>query len=173
MSPTEIPVVREDYAKIMANITLSHEAIHYPTVPAHEILTHYATVDLVDWLKIEGDCRIDDDGSFRVYISDPLCEYSYEWPYAHELGHIVLGHCTRSLRQVSKQQEAVFSREADIFAAELLMPAAWVVEQYAQYDIRNFRDLRHYVQGYGVSWYVMKRRLMELGLCAEDYWEWL
>lgn len=157
----------------MANITLSHEAIRYPTVPAHEILTHYATVDLVDWLKIEGDCRIDDDGSFRVYISAPLCEYSYEWPYAHELGHIVLGHCTHSLRSISEQQEAVFSREADIFAAELLMPAAWVTEQYAQYEIRNFCDLRHYVQGYGVSWYVMKRRLMELGLCKQDYWEWL
>lgn len=157
----------------MADTVLKNEHIQYPIVPAREILEQYATVEIVDWQSVQGKCKRDDNGRFRVTISRYLCEFSYGFPFAHELGHIVLGHCRYNTKRLTKAQENILKCEADQFAAELLMPAEWVIEQYAQHEIRNFRDLRHYVQGYGVSWYVMKRRLMELGLCKQDYWEWL
>lgn len=162
-------IARLDFANYMANNIRKKEEISYPIVPAHEILEHYATVKLVDWLKIEGECTRDIDGSYRVYISRPLCEYSYEWPYAHELGHIVMGHCLFNLKKITKQQEVVLKEEADQFAAELLMPEKWMREEYRQSSIRSFRDLRRYVQGFGVSWYVMETRLKDLELCTNEY----
>ena len=153
----------------MAQIALRNAAIDYPIVPARKILEEYATVKLVDWLKIEGECKRNLDGTYRVNISNHLCEYSYEWPYAHELGHIVMGHCDYDLKLFTKQQADILNREANMFAAELLMPERWMREEYEQSAIQCFRDLRKYVHGYGVSWYVMELRLDELGLCTKEY----
>ena len=153
----------------MAQITLESAAIKYPVVPVHEILECYASVEYVSWQRVQAKCTREDDGGFRVTINSRMCEYSYEWPYAHELGHIVLGHYVFDDIQLTELQEDVLCDEADQFAKELLMPEVWMREQFESEPILSFRDLRRYVQGYGVSWYVLKRRLVDLGLCSMEY----
>lgn len=153
----------------MADNILKIEHIQYPVVPAREILEKYAIVEMVDWQKVQGKCNRDDNGGFRVTISRYLCEFSYGFPYAHELGHIVMGHWRYDTRRITKVQANILKKEADRFAAELLMPEAWMREEFYFAGIRNFRDLRRYVQGFGVSWYAMETRLAELELCSKEY----
>lgn len=150
-------------------MVLENEQVQYPIVPAREILEKYALVEHVAWQRVQGKCKRDDNGEFRVTISLHLSEFSYGWPYAHELGHLVMGHCDYDLSRLSESQQDILADEADAFAAELLMPEAWIREQYECAPIYSFCDLRQYVQGFGVSWYVCKRRLVDLGLCSMEY----
>ena len=167
---TKLPIAaRNDIAKLLADLILCNDRIQYPIVPAHEILEKYARVEHVDWQRVQGKCKRDDNGEFRVTLSRHLCEFSYGWPYAHELGHIVMGHCDYDKSKLTIAQQRILADEANTFAAELLMPEKWLREEYEQSSIQCFRDLRKYVHGYGVSWYVMELRLDELGLCTKEY----
>jgi Zn-dependent peptidase ImmA (M78 family) len=54
------------------------------------------------------------------------------WSLAHELGHVVLGHCqiysvdTLSKDVLTDAERYILDRECDIFAEEILMPLAWM-----------------------------------------------
>lgn len=76
---------------------------------------------------------------------------------AHELAHILLGHTNNeaSLFMASKDQD----KEADTFAAELLMPLEFMKKAIIQYN--TVSDLS---QAFWVSKAAMTTRVMETGL---------
>ncbi|BFM05760.1 ImmA/IrrE family metallo-endopeptidase [Halioxenophilus aromaticivorans] len=86
---------------------------------------------------------------------------------AHELGHHLLGHVKKGMKfrdtpnefraSVSSREE----REANVFAAELLMPSELVMSAYLNSSIRDVEKL---ASAFGVSKVAMRIKLQELDL---------
>ena len=81
----------------------------------------------------------------------------------HEVGHYVLHRDSWQLCRLPatgvRGTHAEREREADTFAASLLMPEDWVRESRSE-----LRDLSALARRFGVSSQAMARRLEELGL---------
>lgn len=81
---------------------------------------------------------------------------------AHELGHVILNHVNKStlqMRDVRFENRNSVEREANAFAAELLMPARWLPQLYR--DAKSASELAHTL---GVSVTALRYRLKNLGL---------
>lgn len=100
-----------------------------------------------------------------VNSSRPL--YRRRFSIAHELGHYVLGHNSISFLEgadgmaVCIRRDARQEREANIFAAELLMPKIMLAREAHKYTLQELT--RRYV----VSMQAMEIRLKELGLVCK------
>jgi Zn-dependent peptidase ImmA (M78 family) len=91
---------------------------------------------------------------------------------AHETGHVVNGHlhdfsCDTLFRDVLTDRERwVLDREADAFAAELLMPEDVVRDLNLKHaDRRRLWLAKNF---FGVSWQALLIRLDELGILRRD-----
>lgn len=81
---------------------------------------------------------------------------------AHELGHYFLGHRRRSFAEPGGKSP--LEREANRFAASLLMPAAWVRRSWKDYASNRENRLPLIAELYEVSQAAMEVRVKELGL---------
>jgi len=61
-----------------------------------------------------------ENNKYHVFINKNLPSRVARFTAAHELGHIILGHCLQSVNSVSPDILNVLEVEADIFAARLL-----------------------------------------------------
>ena len=101
--------------------------------------------------------------------SEFLCTYNQEeavvrqrFTQAHELGHVILNHVTQNqprMRDVSFDNNDSVEREANAFAAELLMPARWLKQMY-----RESKSATQLAANLGVSVTALRYRLKNLGL---------
>jgi uncharacterized protein DUF955 len=86
------------------------------------------------------------------------------WRLAHEIGHHVLHGDQPSARQVSWEKNEL-EHEADLFAAELLMPeqiVAKVVKEFAK--VSDGLDIEEAARTFRVGRQEMEKRLRQLGL---------
>ena len=97
---------------------------------------------------------------------------------AHELGHFELhdggtyvdrGTTLRLRSSAQNSGSAAEEREANQFAAALLMPATWLRRELVSYavDLGDDDSLRALCERFGVSSQAMMYRLMNLGLLDE------
>lgn len=108
-------------------------------------------------------------GYYKIYNGVPSIEYNVTEPpvrqrftVAHELGHFALGH-EDSPRDVGNFQSSgdYRERQANKFAAELLMPASLVTHYYQSGVASSVEALASI---FGVSKDAMGYRLINLGL---------
>lgn len=116
-----------------------------------------------------GDMDYPYSGYYRIFNGQPSIEYNVSEPpvrqrftVAHELGHFALGH-QDAPRDAGNFQSSgdVRERQANRFAAELLMPTS-LVSQYYQNGLANSVDALANI--FGVSKDAMGYRLINLGL---------
>lgn len=100
-------------------------------------------------------------GGFIVIVNTSHSENRMRFTIAHELGHIALGHHNYgiSLFHLANRSNPI-EREADIFASELLMPAAHV--KHLVFGC-GWRDINILCKFYGVSKQAMEIKIEEIG----------
>jgi len=101
-----------------------------------------------------------------IRIANDLHEHRKRFTIAHELGHLVLGHAR--LGKENKRRDFLSQlgidpeeRDANLFAAEMLMPAQFVEKAFYSKEIRNIKEMARLFQ---VSETAMENRLYSLGL---------
>lgn len=115
--------------------------------------------------QISGQARLasDRDGSFYIceFNRDEV-SYRRRFTIAHELGHVVLGHVDE---ENAPKRDTTFTnvdsdeRDANAFAASLLMP-----EKYVRKFYRSARNVQELADAFGVSTAAMNFRLKNLGI---------
>ncbi len=103
------------------------------------------------------------EGGYKTYINAGLPEGKDLFTHGHEFGHIALGHhIAYDIKNLTYYQYEYLDAEADIFSANLLMPAEWV-RVYANPPIWPATIFKMKTL-FGVSWTAMINRLDELGI---------
>jgi len=82
---------------------------------------------------------------------------------AHEIGHHVV-HAGQPIVRGGDWQGNEAEHEADLFAAELLMPAALVEKATKSFDKDHPMDVEELARGFKVGRQEMEKRLRQLGL---------
>lgn len=90
-----------------------------------------------------------------ICINSRMSGDRYRWTLAHELGHLAL--------HTKGADVAAMERQADEFAAELLMPRDDIYRSLRGLTLQKMRDLKH---EWGVSMQALLRRAHELGLMS-------
>lgn len=159
---------RNSMARSRAYSLLNQYDIIFPSVPAKELLREYCRLFYFEGtcpdseLEI-GWCQFGPDG-YRAYINRNLENGRDSFFYAHELGHIVLGHFEDyDVSNLNERQHLVLNREANIFATNLLMPEAWV-QLYLKPPI-TVKEIGRLKDMFDVSWEALINRLDELSIC--------
>jgi Zn-dependent peptidase ImmA (M78 family) len=108
-------------------------------------------------------------GKYAIVYDENRYARKVTYTIAHEIGHIVLGHLvnfdqTSVLNgELSDHEYWVLDREAEIFAANLLMPCDAISAHFkAPVTVPGLGKL---INRFVVSWQSMIIRLDELGLC--------
>jgi Zn-dependent peptidase ImmA (M78 family) len=116
-----------------------------------------------DFMNEAGFTVLERDGKYKTYINAGLSEGRDKFTLAHELGHIVIGHhlCYKT-DLLTDREYAILDREANAFAASLMMPEDWV-KHYCTYSMTT-GNIGKMKQLFGVSWAAMIKRLDELGI---------
>jgi Zn-dependent peptidase ImmA (M78 family) len=130
MKPTTI---RRDYARAKARMVLNECGISRPPTDLEQICSklgvkiHYHCTD-----GLKDSFMYLDRSIYNLVIAISGNQARDRWSLAHELGHVVLGHCqiysvdTLSKDVLTDAERYILDRECDIFAEEILMPLAWM-----------------------------------------------
>jgi Zn-dependent peptidase ImmA (M78 family) len=130
MKPTTI---RRDYARAKARMVLNECGISRPPTDLEQICSklgvkiHYHCTD-----GLKDSFMYLDRSIYNLVIAISGNQARDRWSLAHELGHVVLGHCqiysVDTLRKdvLTDAERYILDRECDIFAEEILMPLAWM-----------------------------------------------
>ncbi|MBU2702692.1 Zn-dependent peptidase ImmA (M78 family) [Sporomusaceae bacterium BoRhaA] len=159
-------------ARSTAYSILDNFKITSPEVPAKLILKQYGRLFYFSGFCEEsrndfGFCRYDGH-EYQIFINRDLAGSIGNFPYAHELGHIVLNHFIDfDTNYLSDRQLWLLNREADIFATNFLMPEPLICK-YVNMPITSVREIGQYKNGFGVSWEALINRLDELHLCTRE-----
>jgi len=102
------------------------------------------------------------DESKKVYIfydnsRDFMLTRRYRFTISHEIGHLILGHYELDQSILSDDDLLLLEREANIFAAEILMP-------YSELKSLECYDIKFLANQFKVSKDAMETRLDCLGL---------
>ena len=115
-----------------------------------------------------------EDGKFRIYVNQDHHGNRIRYTIAHELGHYFLHRdsfdafvdpeinmfrTTRDDDEPADQLRRQMEIQANMFAAALLMPAAFVRDQY-----KGNKDISALAKRFGVSREAMGHRIANLGL---------
>ncbi len=103
---------------------------------------------------------------FYIVVNKLLSEPRKRFAIAHEIGHFQLHRADMSYTR-EKTKEYVH-READVFAAELCMPAKMVKRQSAEW----YNDYRMLAKIFEVAEAAMYERMNELGLVRRIGFGW-
>lgn len=115
---------------------------------------------------ISGEAFIDDDGQKIVTFNPSDIRQRQRFTIAHEIGHHLLGHTQSGKRfrdDLGNFQTSTYDadeRDANAFAAELLMPETAIdfyIRRKKVYDLRELAEL------FNVSLTAMQYRLTNLG----------
>lgn len=93
-----------------------------------------------------------------VVLARGRTEEQHRWAAAHELGHLELGHAAKTGARWDCRHGRALCHEANLFAAELLMPRHLVWQAWLKYS----GDLDKLARLFGVTVLIMKERADEL-----------
>lgn len=158
--------VRSSYVRARAHLFLREMNVQAPPVYAKQLLKNHCRLFFYNNALTDESCQENGfsclvGGAYRVYINTDLPAGRDTFTYAHELAHIVLKHHEEfDTLYLTDHEHWLLDREADIFAASILMPEEWV-KSYIQspvtvQEIGRIKDL------FGVSWEAVINRLDEL-----------
>lgn len=171
--------VRAEEAKEAARLFLHDLHIFVPPVPVKKIIKKIARLFYFpnndqgfDFSKEEGFSYLR-EGTYFVYINTDLPIGRDSFTFAHEIGHIVLGHLKEfNMDELTDYEYWVLDREANIFAANLLMPEEWIYNiiknKKENINVLTVHDIGLLKSIFGVSWKAMINRLDELGIQSKE-----
>jgi Zn-dependent peptidase ImmA (M78 family) len=164
--------VRHSYARARARLLIKEFGLTAPPVDIEAILKARGVVVKRHAIK-EIDYAVTFFYRGRYYVSVNVCNPGRDrWSLAHELGHIELGHYrtydldTLAEDRLTEKERRILDREADVFARDLLMPAAWV--RSAVGGPARFGMIDELADMFKVSWEAMMIRMDELGLFPKE-----
>jgi Predicted Zn peptidase len=104
--------------------------------------------------------------SFIIFINSDLPDGMDNFTLAHELAHLVLKHHDEyDIDNLTNRELWILDREADIFAACLLMPESLVKENIN--DKLSIAEIGRLKCEFAVSWQAIINRLDELKICSK------
>lgn len=162
---------RLSLVELTARNTLYEAKIFEPPVPAKILLERHAVVHWFSDDEIEGFCTEEEDRK-HIFLNRLMTKGRDNFTYAHELAHLQMNHLKINQSKVTAWHEHHIKREADYFAACLLMPEDWI-RQACGNDTIGLCHLRGLVQIFDVSWEAMTNRLDELKICEKEYIKWM
>ncbi len=128
-------------------------------------------ISRVEHLSIPVDAALVREGKERVVlVSNSASRRRQRYSLAHEIAHVVLGTEGQSCFTLRSGRNSA-ERDADGFAAELLMPES-EVRQIVERDAVGFAALRRLALSFGVSLEAMALRLCELALTDSVFIRW-
>ncbi|MHB8513130.1 MAG: ImmA/IrrE family metallo-endopeptidase [Actinomycetota bacterium] len=89
------------------------------------------------------------------------------WKLAHEIGHHVL-HGAEPISRAAQWEKNELELQADLFAAELLMPPTMVSKAAKDAERRHSFDIEELARGFKVGRSEMEKRLRQLGLLTKE-----
>lgn len=89
------------------------------------------------------------------------------WKLAHEIGHHVM-HGAEPVRAAGQWQKNELEHEADLFAAELLMPPVLLKKAAKTAQRSNQMDVEELAHEFKVGRNEMEKRLRQLGLLTNE-----
>jgi len=128
-------------------------------------------------IRVVPSTGISESGVIQISNGSPVIKYNtteasvrQRFTIAHEIGHFALGHL-EGASKMFRDPASNFSsgankpeeREANVFAARLLMPAK--VVRYAVNE-KKIRSIERLAEIFGVSQVAMKYRLINLGILS-------
>ena len=92
------------------------------------------------------------------------------WTHAHETAHIILKHHELyNVDALTDHEKWLLDREANIFAANYLMPEDWILDRIDNSQILLISDIYNLKIQFGVSWEAMINRLNELNVQSKNF----
>jgi len=160
--------VRAEKAKNTALKLLQEKGIQAPPVPTKKILRelgklfYFYISQCTDFAEEEA-FSICKNGMYYIYINDDLPNGRDNFTYAHEIAHIVLQHHQEfDVDNLTDHERWILDREADIFAANFLMPEDWVRKRIEGKCYISVPEIGLLKDIFAVSWEAMIYRLDEL-----------
>ncbi|MGE5631588.1 MAG: ImmA/IrrE family metallo-endopeptidase [Caulobacteraceae bacterium] len=102
-------------------------------------------------------------GKYKIYINNVEYKDMSTWTYAHEAGHIILKHFINYKKYLSDEIGCAYiDKEANAFAAELLMPEEWVYKYIKQHPPSTAANIGKLYNLFNVSWESLLNRLDSL-----------
>lgn len=89
------------------------------------------------------------------------------WRLAHEIAHHVL-HGAEPVKRAAQWERSELEHEADLFAAELLMPPTMVAKALKAAERTHAFDLEELAHQFKVGKHEMEKRLRQLGLMSQE-----
>lgn len=142
----EVPV---DLERVLAHLRLHHER------PWH------LSTDVWDALNRK------DRGRTRFKGQAMRATSRERWRLAHEIGHHVL-HGGDPIRPHGQWEKNELEHEADLFAAELLMPPTLLSKAVKEAERAHQFDIEEMAHGFKVGRHEMEKRLRQLGLLTKE-----
>ena len=126
-------------------------------------------------IRVRGDDSLAESGNIELTEAGPVITYNStealqrkRFTIAHEIGHFALGHLKPGSplfrdtpSNFSSQSANTQERDANSFAAQLLMPSKMVKYAVAE---KSITDVDSLAETFGVSQVAMKYRLANIGL---------
>jgi Zn-dependent peptidase ImmA (M78 family) len=89
------------------------------------------------------------------------------WKLAHEIGHHVM-HGAEPIVRTGQWQKNELEHEADLFAAEILMPPTLVTKAAKAAERTHQFDIEELARQFKVGRAEMEKRLRQLGLLTKE-----
>ncbi len=164
-----------DIAAIQAQATavLAKNQIHVPFVNAFDIAANEGIA--IEHRKFQPKDRTVAGFYFEknktIYLNVDESSVRQLFTVAHELGHYFLGHKPDEYgiyrrQPVLDSEKPLTEKEADCFAANLLMPAVMIKAEFARYPFLRTMGPSLLASKFGVSNSAMFNRLKNLGYAA-------
>jgi Zn-dependent peptidase ImmA (M78 family) len=169
--------IRKRYVKSIARELLNQYEVSDPPVPVERIAKAEGVSLVLKDLEgdISGFLLRRDDGSPVIGVNSHHPRVRQRFTVAHELGHYLLGdedslHIDRKFElklrsNLSSQGVDSDEIEANLFAAELLMPGFLLnqdIEDAQPFDISDESEIRRLAKKYGVSSQALMIRISSL-----------
>lgn len=133
-----------DLARVLAYLRIHHERPWHLAADA--------------WDALSAPAR----GRTRLVSRDRIAGARRRWRLAHEIGHHVL-HGAEPLLRAGTWETHELEYEADLFAAELLIPDPWIARAVKNQDPGHF-DIDELALNFEVGRHEMEKRLRQLAL---------
>ncbi|PEJ58169.1 hypothetical protein CN692_07750 [Bacillus sp. AFS002410] len=152
--------VRYPFVNNKVKMFLAANAITSPPVNVKELLDKNFRVKYTD-VVAEGAAIWVPQKKKHLVLINPNNNYRprNNFTYAHELGHILLNHLIdHNIDQLTEKQHYLLEKEANAFAAELLMPYEWI-KTYATPPLSR-QKVNGLKKVFGVSRFALRNRLI-------------
>jgi Zn-dependent peptidase ImmA (M78 family) len=126
-------------------------------------------VELDEIEKFDGVSFITDNGYPTIVINKNFSNDRKRFTIAHELGHLLM-HSLNNPAIPEHRDEKVLENEANIFAAEFLMPKQYIINSLRNLKLSDLGELKRY---WHTSMASIIRRAKDLGCINQNYYTYL